>query len=96
MPSYNLKYRKKKIGKGFQFKPLSKHPQQEMVEKVEEERKEQDENESLLEELLEDIVNIKSVRSLEYFIADNKDYINQLDPTNKSNLLQQIEKQFYR
>lgn len=56
---------------------------------------EKNESSELLDELLEDIGNIKSKRALEFFYADNKDYINRLTPNHKSQLLGHTQKKFF-
>ena len=52
-------------------------------------------DDDILDELLNDLSHIKSKRSLDFFIADNREYINNLPQEDKSMFLNTLQKRFF-
>lgn len=64
------------------------HIKEEMEEKKEETNFE-------LDELIDEVKNIKTKRTILYWVADNKEYINDLDNTSKNILMNEIKIRFF-
>lgn len=91
MHDHNLKYRKNKIK--YRHMPPIQITNHIHINHIEEDKAEK--GRELLTELLTDFDYIKSKRSLEYFVAENKEYINQLGPHQKAIFLGAISKKFF-
>ena len=96
MSSYNLGHRQKKVNKGFKYIPIQTKNHLTGKNIAEKEFNEfKDENTELLSDLLDDLSSLKTKRSLEYFVAENREYINQLQSTQRNVLLTAIKNRFY-
>lgn len=54
-----------------------------------------DEEEDTLNELIRDLRNLKTKRSLHFFIADNKEWINDLSNEDRETFLSEVKQRFF-
>lgn len=86
-----LNYRLNKVRNVVKFNTIK--PKKEILTETEEKIEEIDN--SLYEELMEGLKNIKNKRSLARFIKSSKEEINSLTTENKNNILKYIKETFY-
>ena len=60
-----------------------------------EEKEEEKEDDADLQELMDEVRNIKTKRSIMYWTADNKEFINQLSTEHKNRLMNEIKNKFF-
>ena len=91
-----LEYRKNKVN-GSRFYLYNQNRINAIKEKNKpaEQKELEEEEENILEELIDEIKTIKRKQTLEKFIKQNKELINELKPEQQTKLLKFIKERFY-
>ena len=79
-------YNKNKVNKEMERRQKEEMPEIEELEEVEED---------LYEELMDELQTIKRKKTLERFVKENRDLINELNVEQKGKILQYIRERFY-